>query len=94
MLSLLVTPHTKGCKHYLQPIILIYENNLNKKAKSTNDNNNNSPKPLFSAAELDGMSAKDRRSAKRKMEALAAESLNVDVKEFRKEEKKKEKMEE
>jgi RNA recognition motif-containing protein len=39
--------------------------------------------PLYTEAELEAMPSKERRSAKRKMEALAAEAAAVDVTEYR-----------
>ena len=51
-------------------------------------------KPLYTGEELEKMSSKERRSAKRKMEAIAAESKGVDVAVFREEKKEQEEMEE
>ncbi|GMI16230.1 hypothetical protein TrLO_g2386 [Triparma laevis f. longispina] len=51
-------------------------------------------KPLYTEEELDKMSSKERRSAKRKMEALVAESKGVDVAVFREEKKEMEEKEE
>ncbi|GMI02200.1 hypothetical protein TrST_g14271 [Triparma strigata] len=51
-------------------------------------------KPIYTEEELEKMSSKERRSAKRKMEAIAAESKGVDVAVFREEKKEQEEMEE